>query len=607
MEVAYDAIRVVARTGEGEADGKGRGYYLDMVLNADLPGQRGLMMVVEDGYDLETALWPEAPGYGFETTESILEVANLIAADPGGRALLATPVLERALLAQSELTHPNGLSIGLGDTINVRINARALEKLIAAAREQGEKDQELRLTVLLLREIEENRYDRQRQDDVYALTNYVGELEDVGAPYSTPSRSYYGEPLNVLMMRLPHEDRANSLSAAMFGTAGGHAHTNGLAIEMFGAGMIIAPDPGRGTSYWQRDQRHYYSRLPSHNTVIPNGHADYSPEPPKQLAMTPVASEPAPGNQGISARIGFAQGDFQFLKPLVSQRRTLALVRPGEGPGFYFDVFRSRATNPKEEKFHDYLYHGLAQKSVMTDMDGKGLDLKACELLGAQHGHLEGYDFFREEKTVASDEGFRARFALELPNKTTPTMDMWMLGEKDRRIFSLEAPPNHAIRSGAPELVSKLAMPTVLVRQQGEAWDRPFMAVYEPYLEKTGATIKSVRAAECEGVAQGMVVEGTDFRVLLMESIAVGEEATVEEFAFDGVFGAVIGVPGRIDELYLGEGRVLGVPGMIIKAKGPGKVSASLKRAADGSWKCESTGPVEFFVEDNPLIPKLFR
>jgi hypothetical protein len=595
---------LVLEPDESYADGKGSGYYLDMVLNAELPSQRGLMKVVDEDYDQETALWPEAPGYGFETTQSILEVANLIAADPGGRALLAKPVLERALLAQVELTHPNGLSIGMGDTANERVNALALEKLIAAARVQGKREQEIRLTVLLRREIEEKRYDRRRQDNIYALTNYVGELVEVDTDYGSPLRSYFAKPLNVLMMRLAGGNRQSDLSAAMFGTAGGHAHTNGLAIELFGAGVILAPDPGRGSSYWQRDQRHYYSRLPSHNTVIPNGYADYWLNPPHQLAMKPVELEPAPGSDGVSDRIGFAQAEFQYMKPLVNQRRTLALIRTGENSGFYFDVFRSRATDDKKEGFHDYLYHGMAQAVVMTDMDGGEMQLEECELLGEQHGHLEGYDYFREEKSIESSDAFRARFALELPDGTVPTMDMWMLGGEERRIFSVEAPPNHAIRSGLPAMVSKLAMPTVLVRQQGEAWKRPFVAIYEPYFGKSGPSIRKVRAAKCDGPVEGLVVEGDDLRILLMDSAGGGVKTTVEGLVFDGAIGVVIGKPGKIDEIYLGEGREIGVPGLMIRAKGPGKVSASLKCDAEGVWRCEATGPVEFETEGS--LPELF-
>ncbi|MEP4078408.1 hypothetical protein [Haloferula sp.] len=598
---------LVLESNDHYADGKGREYYMNKVLNADLPGQRGLMKVVEEGFDSETALWPEAPSYGFETTESILDVANLISTDPMGHALIANPVLERALLAQAELTHPNGLSIGLGDTINSRLNSKALEMLIAGAREHGRDEQEIRLTGLLMKEIENKRYSRNRQDNIYALTNYVGKLRDVETPYGRLPRSYYGKPLNVQMMRLPGAKSQGGLSAAMFGTAGGHAQANGLAIELFGAGLVLGPDPGRGTSYWQRDHRHYYSRLPSHNTVIPNGDADYNPDPPKQLAMKLGAVEPAPGDPGLSDRIGFAQAEFRYKKPQVFQRRTLALVRTGEDTGFYFDVFRSRSRNQREERCHDYLYHGMGQGVVMTGGDGKGLSLEKGEMLGEQHGDLEGYDYFRNERYIETDGGFRARFELELPKFGSPVMDMWMTGGKGRRIFALEAPPNRAIRDGLPASVSKLAMPTVLARQDGEAWKRPFVVVYEPFVKKAGPLIRSVRPLAGDEGVDGVVVDGDKLRILLMESETSGVERAVEGFTFDGVFGAVIGAPGRVDEIYLGEGRLLGVPGLTIRAKGSGVISASLRRNSKGVWICNASGPVEFEANEDGGLPQLFR
>ena len=73
-------------------------------------------------------------------------------------------------------------------------------------------------------------------------------------------------------------------------------------------------------------------------------------------------------------------------------------------------------------------------------------------------------------------------------------MDVWVLGEGDRQVFTVEAPANRGARHNYPERYWDRLMPTLVVRQSGEAWDRPFVAVYEPFIEQDGAKVQSVKA-----------------------------------------------------------------------------------------------------------------
>ncbi len=113
----------------------------------------------------------------------------------------------------------------------------------------------------------------------------MGEGETTGAKALTLTlsqrergpRTFFGKPLNVIIERNDAgSDVDYALAAAMFGTHGGHVHANGLAIELYGAGLILGADPGRGSSYWQADHAEYYSQPPAHNTVIVNGKSTYA-------------------------------------------------------------------------------------------------------------------------------------------------------------------------------------------------------------------------------------------------------------------------------------------------------------------------------------------
>lgn len=201
------------------ADGKGRPYYVDVILNARLPAQKGITHVIKEGFDRGTALWPEAPGYAFGTTKDILLIATLVSSDPSGRAVLEDPLLARASLAQLELLHPTGWSTGLGDTYHTRLNAMAAELLIAQARRSRDAATEQKTTAALKREIADGFYDRRAQSNVIALAKYVDELNNVPPVGGTRERTYFAEPLNFLMQRNLADNSDYALAAGMYGTA----------------------------------------------------------------------------------------------------------------------------------------------------------------------------------------------------------------------------------------------------------------------------------------------------------------------------------------------------------------------------------------------------
>jgi Heparinase II/III-like protein len=517
-------------------DNHGRAYYDDVVLNAQLPNQRGINEVVTRGYDMQTAVWPEAPGYGFGTAKDLVLIATLADNDKSGKSLLSNPLLSRAILAQAQLCYPNGWSIGLGDTDNTRINTTAIELLIAAARNRGDADLESQLTAILDREIDSGNYDRSAQSNLVALTQYVGDLKPVSAKAVGPSRTFWGKPLNVFMQRNPGDDVNHSLAAAMYGTDGGHIHANGLTMELYGAGLVLGADPGRGSSYWQPDHADYYSQPPAHNTVIVNAHSTYPigrQHNPMQLDFT----EPADRAQPLSPNISVAQASFHYTDPAADQQRTLALIRIGPRSGFYFDVFRSRAA-AGDKSFHDYLYHNVGQSLAISDANQKPLLLEPTQLLNSSNGCLKGYDYFKNEKSTDYDGDIHATFSVDLPDAKR-SMSLWMPGQPNRKIFSLQAPPDHAAREACPAL-STIPMPTLLVRQSGDAWAKPFIAVYEPYLDSDGPTIQSVHSVKLDDDSAATIVQGKEFTAYLVQSNDSDKPHTIDHHTFKGRFSALI-------------------------------------------------------------------
>jgi hypothetical protein len=569
------------------ADGRGRQYYVNILLNARLPAQTGLVHVIAEGYDPATALWPEAPGYGFGTTPQLVQIASLLTGDPAGRKILQDPILPRALLAQSELLYPNGWSVGLGDTDNTRISAVGLELLIAAARRASDQTLEDRLTAILRGEIESGFYDRSAQANIPAITQYVAELKPVAATAQRQSRTYLGAPLNVLIQR-NLTDREHSLAAAIYGTEGGHVHANGLSIELYGAGLILGADPGRGASYWQPDHRDYYSQPPAHNTVIINADSTYPAYGTGHEAMKVDSVEPAPGETGVSPDISFAQCSFQYARPAALQQRTLALIRTGPDSGFYFDVFRSLAKSGGG--FHDYLYHDIGQSLILSDDSGRRLSPVSSHLLGSSAGDLMGYDYFEHEQSLAFAGNLHGVFAAEMPDGSRNFMSVWMPGHPQRRIFSLMAPPDHAGREALPKVFNTMPMPTLLVRQQGDAWQAPFVAVFEPYRGENTAAIRSVRALNDDrSPIAACSVLGDAFEAVLWQDPEPTAPRNIQGIGFQGSFGVVLRRNGQVTEIYLGHGKTLNVDDISIVLSGEG--SAAIVHTNRG-WRYSATAPI---------------
>lgn len=62
-------------------------------------------------------------------------------------------------------------------------------------------------------------------------------------------------------------------------------------------------------------------------------------------------------------------------------------------------------------------------------------------------------------------------------------MTMWMQGEKDREVFRALSPVNmeyERLPKFMPYKVDEQPVLTYVARQHGEAWTRPFVAVFEP-------------------------------------------------------------------------------------------------------------------------------
>ena len=153
-------------------------------------------------------------------------------------------------------------------------------------------------------------------------------------------------------------------------------------------------------------------------------------------------------------------------------------------------------------------------------------------------------------------------------------------------------------------------MPTILARQQGDAWQRPFVVIYEPHLGVDGAKIQNVRMAKLADVNATVAAcviagrAGSDFQMVLMQDDQPNQFRKIENYNFQGSFGAAILREDLISELYLGNGKMLGDERTSLTAKENMPVNASLRRQGDGwiySGSAAVSAVLAFSVPENAL------
>lgn len=540
-------------------DGKGKQYYLDSFLTKSRPNQKALVDVIDDEYDPDQAVWPEAPGYAFGVTQMILRLAHLVSNATGQDVLLDYPIVEKAYLGYFQSIFPNGYSAGFGDTYHQRPENSALEYLLALYTKRGDKPAAQNISIVLKDQIK-NGYNRLNLRTILALTSYVDKLPSTGSKKSDLSTpTYYSRPVNLFFQR-NGGDPKTALACTLSGTAGGHNHPSGMAMELYGLGMVMAPDSGRGSSYWQAEQGEYYVRPPAHNTVVVDGISNYSVRRPQRHgAFRVVSCEPlSEATLRINSNISFLDAAFLDPKTQSDQRRLLSLVRTSEKYGYYIDIFRSARRDGKD-KFHDYILHGVGDLESIDDAQAKAINLKDSTMLTTKNGLMKAYDYFKEEKSISYDKDLTATISAPINAKETANLKMWVDGSKDRTIFSVKAPKSRAVIKGSvPSALRENPLAGIIVRQNGPAWDNPFVVVYHPYLKEKGSYINKIENISTQPGLVAIKVVCKNSTQYILNSAYDYQRFTVNDITFEGSYAVVsYKNSGKLDYIYLGKGRYL--------------------------------------------------
>ena len=522
-------IALVLQDNQAYADGKGKQYYLDYIVNQNSIRQWSMNKLIDFGFDAKSKTWYESPGYSTTVLSSICDFANMLDEKAGIDLFKQRPVLTEAVKTSAEYLFPNRMIAGFGDTHPGYLNTGGIDQVLKYATRHKNKN--------LISEMN-------------LLKNAVAPQAPISEIEAYTSTLFYAPNVSWIAMR-SGMDKQHDLMASVNASLGNHQHANGISLELYGKGYVLGPDAGIGrTLYSGLDYLEYYSQMPAHNTVVVDGVSSYpvmmSQHAFKVVASYPEVSKEQPASKKLSEKKLSSQKDpelkdkityatVSFIEPetQAQQQRTTAIVKTSAKGGYYIDVFRSKKKEDGD-KTHDYFYHNLGQEmKVMDATSGQPLDMKPTEELAFAGGHLYAYSYIYDKKSAEMQNSVKTQFVTKiLDDKVVEAMDgqreitmtMWMKKDENRTIFQALSPVNleYERMPNQPYKVDEQPVLTFVARQKGEAWNHPFVCVYEPSSDTEPGDIASVDYfTPSEPSAVGIIVklkDGTEQRIVCSEN-----------------------------------------------------------------------------------------
>ncbi|MGN0834017.1 MAG: heparinase II/III family protein [Kiritimatiellia bacterium] len=390
-------------------DEPARSHYVDVVFNQSSVRNLSIRDLAEKGFDPETGIWWECPGYSMVTLRDFAKFAKRAQADLGVDLFATIPVLRKAFPAAGEYLYPDGMIMGFGDTHPAPV-----------------------------------------PDAIQAF-----------GPLKT-SPFFYAPNASWLVAR-SGMDPTNDVAFALNGSLGNHQHANGISLELYARGYRLAPDAGIGWSLYSGDDyKEYYSQFPAHNTVMVNSRSTYQ----VMKSYHPFTLVDHGENW---ATVGFREPCTG-----ADQRRTVRYVKDDEG-AYFVDVFRSRVPAGGEE-WHDYYYHNLGDSLTLNG------EVRPTDMIAFVESGLYGLSYIQDKFAREGEGDLLATFDWARPEGNV-RMRVFMNGAKGRTFVRALAPSTEGLsRVKRPSygITRDSRTPVLVVRQRGEAWTRPFLAVMDP-------------------------------------------------------------------------------------------------------------------------------
>ena len=247
-------IALVLQDNQAYADGKGKQYYLDYIVNQNSIRQWSMNKLIDFGFDAHSKTWYESPGYSTTVLGSICDFANMLDEKAGIDLFKQRPILTEAVKTSAEYLFPNRMIAGFGDTHPNYLNQGGINNILKYATRHKNKN--------LI-------------SDMNLFKSAVASDSPVSEIEKYTSTMFYAPNVSWIAMRTGM-DKQHDLMASINASLGNHAHANGISLELYGKGYVLGPDAGIGKNlYSGLDYLEYYSQMPAHNTVVVDGVSSY--------------------------------------------------------------------------------------------------------------------------------------------------------------------------------------------------------------------------------------------------------------------------------------------------------------------------------------------
>lgn len=571
------SVAMVLEDNKNYTDGKGREHYIDYILNKTSARQWSFTKLMEYGYDFNTGIWNECPGYAQSVTDAFMHFIRNYDNTFNQNLLPYAPVMKRAVEILPQYLFPNRQTSAFGDSKYGALQTGAISNMIYMCQKYNNREDEVKFTemykLLDPGAKEQNKEVKKIPAQVSSfftskplqLNKNTGkaQLKD----YVT--QTFYAPNVSWFVQRNQYDDPKNGMMISLYGSYGNHAHSNGIAMELYGKGYILGAESGIGSTYFEKPYLEYYSQFPAHNTVMVDGISKYpemlSNHPFDLLSCYPASEQ----KDGYYPDITYSEAYFLEPESRSDQNRMMSIVRTDKTTGYYVDIFRSKKQRGGD-KFHDYYYHNLGQKMLIRNINGDDLTLQPSEDMAFAGGHLFALDYMWDKQSVKTNNDYQATWKMTMPDSNHVYMNLWMKGQEGREVFSIKAPACKAFRTndGFPYEVDKAPFLTIAARQHGGAWNHPFVSIFEPYTENEGRSIESIESFSPENTSDdfvGLIIKSKTGRTDFIFSSVNNEKAEYNNIAAIGTY-SIVSEQGNNFVLFLGNGSYLNAKGFTIEA-----------------------------------------
>ncbi|MDD2798564.1 MAG: heparinase II/III family protein [Bacteroidales bacterium] len=504
--------------------------------------------------------------------------------DPGKHAsavnniLLSTWVLEKndipilnaypALLQAGDVrlysAFPDLSLSSFGDVSNVYSDGNLLEMSLSLSlfKKKGEADQKRALLDLLVQNGRHHREDT----DWQGLLLYSAQPAQMDLPNDFWTRSGEIDYAHFYFQRNGTDPSSGLMLNVQGGTYSGN-HANGMSAEFYGAGRVLGIDPGIGRNLGDSLHIQYYSQWAAHNTVVAAGSS--SPEriykgggTSKSMGQIDlIAMEPMPMQEAISPSQSFIETRYFETFTRTNQERLLGLVRTSPVSGFYVDICRSN-----NKLWNDYLYHNIGDKLEILSEDRKPLPLHPQKIRLVEPD-FPGMRFITNTKaTDEYNKGIISLFSFKDTKNRTAYMQSFMPANADRTYFSGFSPKAES----ATTPYDSVRVPTLVVHQMGDAWNEPFVSVFEPYVGKDNYNVQSVEwlNRSHKGAFTALNITCKDnLRFWVLQSIDASRRGIIPDGSFMGTYATIEFRQDTLHAVYLGKGAQVECKGFSLKGE----------------------------------------